>query len=254
MVGKCAHKFVDIARDKLLALFFTKRIFINLLIGALRRRTAKPLNIENLIEIAFYFPFGLKGPIPLLWPLTILPSQKEREIFTLLKKMKENSTKNILEIGTILGGTLFLFSNVTKPDGKIISIDLPAGLFGGGYPEWKMPFYQSFARKQQTLVLLRCDSHSSTAVNSVIQTLQDEKLDFVFIDGDHTYEGVKADFNLYSPFVKKGGMIAFHDVATGSTEKVGGVPKFWGELKQSYRHLEIIENQGQGFGIGIVFT
>jgi predicted O-methyltransferase YrrM len=36
--------------------------------------------------------------------------------------------------------------------------------------------------------------------------------DFLFIDGDHTYQGVKQDFQMYSPLVKKGGIVAFHDI------------------------------------------
>jgi hypothetical protein len=38
-----------------------------------------------------------------------------------------------------------------------------------------------------------------------------EPLDVLFIDGDHTYEGVKADFLRHEPNVKKGGVILFHD-------------------------------------------
>lgn len=40
---------------------------------------------------------------------------------------------------------------------------------------------------------------------------EDESLDFVFIDGDHTYEGVKKDINAWFPKVKKGGYICGHD-------------------------------------------
>ena len=36
--------------------------------------------------------------------------------------------------------------------------------------------------------------------------------DFLFIDGDHTVEGVTKDFLLYRPLVRKGGVIAFHDI------------------------------------------
>lgn len=37
-------------------------------------------------------------------------------------------------------------------------------------------------------------------------------LDFVFIDGDHSYEGVKADIEAWRPKVRSGGMIAGHDI------------------------------------------
>lgn len=40
---------------------------------------------------------------------------------------------------------------------------------------------------------------------------EDIKIDFLFIDADHSYEGVKLDFDLYSKLVKKTGIIALHD-------------------------------------------
>jgi hypothetical protein len=40
---------------------------------------------------------------------------------------------------------------------------------------------------------------------------EDIKIDFLFIDADHSYEGVKLDFELYSKLVKKTGIIALHD-------------------------------------------
>jgi predicted O-methyltransferase YrrM len=80
-------------------------------------------------------------------------------------------------------------------------------------------------------------------------------LDYLFIDGDHTYEGVKCDFGMYGPMVRKGGLIAFHDIAEGLPEMVGGVPRFWQEVKSQYRHDEIIENRDQGgYGIGVLYV
>jgi hypothetical protein len=40
---------------------------------------------------------------------------------------------------------------------------------------------------------------------------QDIKIDFLFIDGDHSYEGVKKDFDLYSKIVSENGVIMIHD-------------------------------------------
>jgi hypothetical protein len=37
------------------------------------------------------------------------------------------------------------------------------------------------------------------------------EIDFLFIDGDHSYEGVKKDFDLYSKIISKNGMIVIHD-------------------------------------------
>ena len=41
--------------------------------------------------------------------------------------------------------------------------------------------------------------------------LQDIKVDFLFIDGDHSYEGVKLDFDLYSTILSENGVIIIHD-------------------------------------------
>jgi hypothetical protein len=40
---------------------------------------------------------------------------------------------------------------------------------------------------------------------------QDIKIDFLFIDGDHSYEGVKLDFDLYSTILSEKGIIMLHD-------------------------------------------
>lgn len=75
------------------------------------------------------------------------------------------------------------------------------------------------------------------------------------MDGDHTYEGVRKDFQMYSPLVRKGGLIAFHDVCRGPPVDVGDVNKFWNEIKDSYVHQEIIDDYDQkGFGIGVLYT
>ena len=98
-------------------------------------------------------------------------------------------------------------------EATIISIDLPAGRFGGGYPKFKENFYKSFATNKQKIFLFRENSHNPNTYEKVKVLLESQKLDFLFIDGDHSYEGVKTDFELYSPLVKKGGIISFHDIA-----------------------------------------
>ena len=54
-----------------------------------------------------------------------------------------------------------------------------------------------------------------------------DSIDFLFIDGDHTYQAVMTDWLLYSPLVKRGGIIAFHD----SLCKEFGVARFINDLE-----------------------
>jgi len=44
-----------------------------------------------------------------------------------------------------------------------------------------------------------------------VKKFEDGYFDFVFIDGDHSYEGVKRDIKLWNPKVKKGGCLIGHD-------------------------------------------
>lgn len=189
------------------------------------------------------------------WYFGIRPGQVKSEFLGLLNIFKEKTPKVVLEIGTANGGTLFCFSKLAPEDATIISIDLPGADFGGGYPKSKIPLYSSFRKRGQKMFLFREDSHAEQTLEKLKEILNAEKIDFLFIDGDHTYEGVKCDFGLYGPMVSKGGLIAFHDIVEGPPEKVGGVPRFWHEVKSQYRHVEIIENRDQSrYGIGVLYV
>ncbi len=204
----------------------------------------KPARINELIS----FVFNELGGI-------IQPMQIREEIYQLLKILAEKKPKIILEIGTANGGTLFLFSRMASGNSTIISVDLPGGMFGGGYPKWKISLYKSFSGKNQKIHLVREGSHKKDTFTKIKKILKDERIDFLFIDGDHSYEGVKKDFQTYKPLVKKGGLVAFHDIApNGSSELVGGVPVFWGEIKSQFKFSEHIEEINQnGFGIGVIY-
>jgi len=83
--------------------------------------------------------------------------------------------------------------------------------------------------------------------------LKNQKLDLLFIDGDHRYEGVKKDFEMYGPLVKKNGIIAFHDIAVHTPELDCQVYRFWNEIKKDYNFREIVkEGDPNSLGIGII--
>jgi|SRR5208283_5289901 len=185
----------------------------------------------------------------------VMMAQVRSEIEELAKLIQATAPQRSLEIGTNYGGTLFLLCTLSPPGARVISVDLPAGRFGGGYPRRKMPLYRRFPRNKQQLHLIRGDSHASETQARVERLLAGDKLDYLFIDGDHTYGGVKRDFEMYSPYVRSGGMIAFHDIAAHSKEKSCEVDRFWNEIKQRFHYREIIEDPKQGWaGIGVLFV
>ena len=181
--------------------------------------------------------------------------QVPSELAALGEILVERCPARALEIGTARGGTLFFLTRLASPHATIVSVDLPGGKFVGNYNytarrKW---IYQHFARRQQQLVAIQGDSHSTETLQMVKSALEHQSLDYLFIDGDHTYEGVKKDFEMYSALVRKGGLIALHDIVEGPPHAVGGVPQFWREVKSQYRHREIIDDPLQGgFGIGIL--
>ncbi|HWB61286.1 MAG TPA: class I SAM-dependent methyltransferase [Chthoniobacteraceae bacterium] len=82
-----------------------------------------------------------------------------------------------------------------------------------------------------------------------------QPIDMLFIDGDHSYEGVKADWDLFAPLVKPFGVVIFHDTIWDlkPDEKIGradmGVPRFVDELREAgYQTITI----DQDFGVTLV--
>jgi predicted O-methyltransferase YrrM len=102
--------------------------------------------------------------------------------------------------------------------------------------------------------MIHADAHDPLTRDRVKRLFGGRAVDLLFIDGDHSYEGVRRDFDLYSPLVRKGGMIALHDIVPGPTVLVGEVPRFWRELKRTHTAShEIVEDWQQGgFGIGVI--
>jgi cephalosporin hydroxylase len=221
-------------------------ILILVAIRRFRNLATETESIEGAVKVAFEFSF---------LGMSIAPFQIEQEISQLLSLVRDIKPKTVVEIGSAKGGTLFLFTRVASPDAALLSIDLPEGRFGGGYPKHMIPLLRSFADKGQSIHLIRADSHSPDTLEKVEKFLDGKKVDFLFIDGDHSYQGVRKDFEMYSPLVRNGGIIAFHDICFGPEESVGGVPRFWSEIRQGRNSRGIVKDAEQdGFGIGVVFV
>jgi cephalosporin hydroxylase len=178
--------------------------------------------------------------------------QVPSEVRGMVKELESLRPRRLLEVGTAGGGTLFMITRAVDPDALIISVDLPGGLWGGGYPWWKSHVYRGMALPGQRVELVRGDSHDPQSLQRVKNILDGEPLDFLFIDGDHTYDGVKMDLEMYGPLVRPGGLIGFHDVAHHPDGYGGDVPRFWREMAQTRPVQEFIEDPNGGYGIGLI--
>jgi cephalosporin hydroxylase len=194
-------------------------------------------NINDAVELAFEFRF---------FGISIRPAQLENEISKLMAILAEFKPKCVIEIGIARGGTLFLWSKVATSEAIIIGLDLNM--------KHRLPLFKSFKEDRQESHLLSANSHAEATLQNVKQIIGEKKVDFLFIDGDHTYEGIKKDFEMYSNLVVKGGIIALHDICLHPSDTVCEVEKFWNEIKSNYRFEEIIKDKHQGWaGIGILY-
>lgn len=184
-------------------------------------------------------------------------TQYEPEFDVLLDKYIDLNAKNVLEIGSYFGSSLHHWLYYSSEKANVISIDLPISSFCGK-DDPRVPV-QEFAiqnewklwtkRNNNKLHLIQSHSQSIGTKMQVEKLLNEEQLDFLFIDGDHRYEAVKRDFDMYSPLVRKGGIIALHDI--GYAEE-GGVHKLWDDIKNNYVHYELRLNPNKEKGIGII--
>jgi len=206
-----------------------------------------PVSAESVVAVAVaYRGYGYYETLHL--------KQNLSEFVRFVAELQKRPLKHICEIGTFKGGSLFVFCQIASPKAKITSIDLPGGNFGGGSSKHSIKFFQGFVRDQQGLECIRGNSREPLIYSKFLQSLGDNSLDFLFIDGDHTLTGVEADFSIYSKHVKPGGVIAFHDILARSDHPEIEVWKLWARLRTQYEYIEFIDHSGtdRPVGIGII--
>lgn len=173
--------------------------------------------------------------------------QVRSEITALAKAVEALQPKTILEIGTARGGTLLIWSSLASD--KVVSCDMQDMSIQGELLSALPP-----KDSQCEVVLLSGNSHDPDFRQRVEAELGGEPVDLLFIDGDHTEQGVEADYRDYQHLVRPGGIIAFHDIVENQPLEINQVHYFWQRLKQEGVHTdEFVDNPDQcGFGIGIV--
>lgn len=167
--------------------------------------------------------------------------QKEDELVACMRFMEQNNVKTVIEIGSDAGGTLFAWS---KLELTVYAVDL----WHGGFSSGNM-------RHNHGASVINGNSHDPATYRELLKVI-DGKVDFLFIDGDHTYSGISNDFWMYKHLVRLNGYIAIHDI-NPLTEKVNDirVHQFWDYLIEEYPQWKTWEFKEFPYtwgGIGIV--
>jgi predicted O-methyltransferase YrrM len=182
--------------------------------------------------------------------------QKLREIAPLIAVVRRGSPAVVVEIGTADGGTFYAWCRAARADATVVSIDLPGGRFGGAEGFAEPATLREHGRDRQELHFIRADSHQLETLDQLRAVLSGRAIDFLFIDGDHTYDGVRRDFEMYAPLVRRGCPIAFHDVLPHAQQPDCEVDRFWSEIKSRYRSVEfidLVDGADQYGGIGVLY-
>jgi glycosyltransferase involved in cell wall biosynthesis len=116
--------------------------------------------------------------------------------------------RRLVEIGVWHGVTTTRLRAVMAADGILVAVDpYPRGRLGVSFP--RLIARSEVARVVNGTVrwlrMTGSDAARAYAASSA------EPVDFVFIDGDHTYEGLRGDWEGWSGLVAAGGVVALHD-------------------------------------------
>jgi cephalosporin hydroxylase len=156
------------------------------------------------------------------------------------------------EVGTLNSGNVFLFLQAFSELRTLIAVDLHVR------NRAKLRFY---APESATIHYIHGHSCAPRTTQQVRQALNGRKFDFIFIDGDHEYDGVKADLLQYGSLVRAGGLVGFHDIVPDHFVRygrqgpayAGDVHVLWNQLKARCRtHEFVVDPDQNGAGIGVV--
>jgi predicted O-methyltransferase YrrM len=144
---------------------------------------------------------------------------------------------NFLEIGSASGGNVFVFNKYFNIKNIVIIDD-------NNHPKHK--FRKNILKDIEYKEFIG-DSKSDESIN-FIKNL-DMEFDILFIDGDHSYNGVKLDTMNYLYYVKENGYVIFHDTITKACP---GIKQWVSELKEGFfDELEYKETFYDTLGISV---
>ena len=147
--------------------------------------------------------------------------QRREEITPFLQFLKTKHIENWMEIGVFKGATFTLWDTVSRP-GLHMAMDpnLQNGIQLS--PQQLADRDKLFGNLKKTVCMLYLNSQTQEAKTAVAANLRELRLDFLFIDGDHSQHAVHHDWLVFGQCVRKGGLIALHDIA-----RFTGVAALW---------------------------
>ncbi|MFW6122197.1 MAG: class I SAM-dependent methyltransferase [Petrotogales bacterium] len=155
---------------------------------------------------------------------------------------------DFLEVGCFKGKTTIFISNYLTdnyPTKTIYTIDPHSDEISKGVSCWEQGVFEHFTKHTEGLTN---HQHYPMLSEDGAACIADDSIAFSFIDGDHSYEGVRKDIKLFLPKVVIGGIFCFDDYVNGKWPGVGQALKeinkqrlkliYKGEKEVYYRKLK----------------
>lgn len=154
----------------------------------------------------------------------------------------------LVELGTHSGNSYFAFCQSVRHhhlSTRCYAVDSwqgdeHAGYYGDEVYQTVMAHNQEFYPDFSSLMRMTFDEAQSH--------FSDATIDMLHIDGMHSYEAVKHDFETWLPKMSEKGIVLFHDITI--REREFGVWRLWDELSALYSHLSFYHS----CGLGVLFT
>lgn len=174
-------------------------------------------------------------------------SQRADELPPFIDLLQREGVRSYLEIGARHGDTFHVVAQALPAGSRVVAVDLGGGAWGTRTSVKALKSAVKDLKHSYDAHLILGDSTQARVIERVRAL---GPFDAILIDGDHRYEGVKADWLAYGPM---GRIVAFHDiVGQGNVTRDAAalpveVPRLWSEI----RTLDAVEFVGRGSRMGI---
>ena len=162
---------------------------------------------------------------------------------TMLINFYGGKLNNYLEIGVHNGASMSYVLQSNYLIGNCVGVDLFEDTFYNDNLNQNKIYsnLEQLNKNNNTIKLIKGNSNSMRVIDQV----KEHTYDVIFIDGDHTYDGVKNDFVNYYPYLSKHGVMVFDDFNKANTNK--GVYRFINEIidnkKLFNNHYKFIDQE-----------
>jgi len=163
--------------------------------------------------------------------------------------------QKVVDLGVHYGTSFFAFLQAVEDDmmsnTNVYGVDLWGTETGdiGTLNDYDIDIFEIFTR---TLDIYNCKKNAHIIrklFDDALASFENEIIDLLHIDGTHTYDAVKHDYETWKHKMRPDGVILFHDISKTSFVERDSAPQFWKELKVQHPYTLEFDHC---YGLGIL--